>query len=95
MVSNNRTKSTVDEGTVEPPHVVALREAEQHLVGQDRNGQQQHGARGDGQRERAQPQPGGGGGRDGKQQHLGERLGSLGVRQQRQRVQAKGRATRL
>lgn len=47
----------MDERAVEPLHVVALGEAEQHLVGQDRNGQQKDRAHGDGQRERAQPQP--------------------------------------
>lgn len=47
----------MDKRSVEPLHVVALREAEQHLIGQDRNGQQKNGAHGDGQRERAQPQP--------------------------------------
>lgn len=47
----------MDKRSVEPLHVVALREAEQHLIGQDRNGQQKNGARGDRQRERAQPQP--------------------------------------
>lgn len=47
----------MDKRSVEPLHVVALREAEQHLIGQNRNGQQKNSAYGNGQRERAQPQP--------------------------------------
>lgn len=33
---------TVDEGAVEPLHVIALGEAEQHLIGQDGDGEQEH-----------------------------------------------------
>lgn len=90
----------MDERAIEPLHVVAVREAVQHLIGQDRNGQQEDSAHGDGQRERAQPQPAGRGAAGEvtwacvEQQNLGERLGSSGMRQQRQRVQAKGRVTR-
>ena len=51
----------MDERAVEPAHVVALREGDQHLVGQDGDGQQQHGAHGHREREGAQPQPAQGG----------------------------------
>lgn len=90
----------MDKRSIEPLHVVAVREAVQHLIGQDRNGQQENSAHGDRQRERAQPQPAG---REAagevtwvgvEQQNLGERLGLSGMRQQCQRVQAKGRVTR-
>lgn len=88
----------MDKRSIEPLHVVAVREAVQHLIRQDRNGQQKNSAHGDRQRERAQPQPAG---RHGEkvtwvcveQQNLGERLGLSGMRQQCQRVQAKGRVT--
>lgn len=47
----------MDEGAVEPLHVVAVREGEQHLIGQDGDGQEQDGAHRHRQGERAQPQP--------------------------------------
>lgn len=82
----------MDERSVEPLHVVALREAEQHLVGQDRNGQQENGTRGHGQRERAQPQPAG---REGGRKPVRAGAGpGLTGRYQRQRGKAKGRVTR-
>lgn len=54
----------MDKRSVEPLHVVAVREAVQHLIGQDRNGQQKNSAHGDRQRERAQPQPAGSDGQE-------------------------------
>lgn len=48
---------TVDEGAVEPLDVVVLGEAEQDLVGEDRERQEQHRSHGHGQSEGAQPQP--------------------------------------
>lgn len=50
----------MDEGAVEPLHVVAVRKGEQHLIGQDGQGQQEDGTHGNGEREGAQPKPGGG-----------------------------------
>lgn len=43
-IGNKAMGCTVDEGSIEPLHVVALREAEQHLIGQNGDGQKEHGA---------------------------------------------------
>lgn len=48
---------TVDEGPVQPLDVVVVGEGEQHLVADDGEGEQQHGAQRHGQGEGAQPQP--------------------------------------
>ena len=48
---------TVDEGAVEPLHVVAVGEGEQNLVGQDGDGEQEHGTHRHREGECAQPQP--------------------------------------
>lgn len=58
---------TVDQGAVQPLHVVVLREREQDLVADDGEGQQQDRARRHRQRERAQGQPG----RQESQRHWG------------------------
>ncbi len=51
-------KCTVDEGSIEPLHVVALWEGEQHLIGQNGDGEKEHSTHCDRQGERTQPQPG-------------------------------------
>lgn len=48
---------TVDQGAVQPLHVVVVRKRQQDLVADDGEGQEQHGARGHGQGEGAQEQP--------------------------------------
>lgn len=48
-------RPTVDERAVEPLHVVALGEGEEHLVGQDRDRQQKHSTHCHRQGERTQP----------------------------------------
>lgn len=50
-------RCTVDERSIEPLHVVALWEGEQHLVGQNRDGEKEHSTHCDRQGERTQPQP--------------------------------------
>ena len=51
----------MDERSIEPLHVVTLREGEQHLIGQNRDGEKEHGTRCNRQGERTQPQPSRGG----------------------------------
>lgn len=53
-----QTSCTVDERSIKPLHIVALWEAEQHLIGQNRDGQKEHGAHCHWQSECTQPQAG-------------------------------------
>ncbi len=48
----------MDEGSIEPLHVVALREGEQHLVGQNGDGEKEYSTHCNRQCECTQPQPG-------------------------------------
>lgn len=50
----------MNERSIEPLHVVAVREGEQHLIGQDGNGEEQHSTHRHREGECTQPQPGGG-----------------------------------
>ncbi len=48
----------MDKRSIEPLHVVALWEGEQHFVGQNGNGEKEHSTHGNRQSERTQPEPG-------------------------------------
>lgn len=50
-------RCTVDKRSIEPLHVVAVGEGEQHLIGQNGDGEKEHSTHCDRQGERTQPQP--------------------------------------
>lgn len=51
-------RCTMNKRSIEPLHVVALWEGEQHLIGQNGNGEKEHSTDCNRQGECAQPQPG-------------------------------------